>query len=133
MFHKQNLPTMEFVYEYAVIRYVPDIERQEFINVGLIMMCKRKRWIRIVLRFDEERIRLFDPNVDLQCLSRQLNAIEEIALGNKAFGPVAMFEPEERFRWITAVKSACIQTSRPHPGLTDNLEESFLHLVERLV
>ncbi len=133
MSYKQNLPTMEFLYEYAVIRFVPDIERQEFINVGLIMMCKRRRWVRISLRLDNNRIILFDPQANIDCLSTQLKAIEGIALGDKLFGPIALLEPEERFRWITAVKSACIQTSRPHPGLTDDLDRTFERLFDRLV
>lgn len=131
--HMQNLSTMEFLYEYAVIRYVPDIERQEFINVGLIMMCKRRRWIRIAFRIDRDRFNIFDPAGDLATLQHQLRALECVAAGEKACGTVAMFEPEERFRWITAVKSACIQTSRPHPGLCRDLDATFDRLLDRYV
>lgn len=124
---------MEHLYEYAIIRYVPDVERQEFVNVGLIMMCKRRRWIRIAFKTDYNKIFALSPNASVDCLDGQLASIEGIAAGDKRFGQIAKLEVEERFRWLTAVKSACIQTSRPHPGLTDNLEETFERLFIRYV
>ncbi|MDE6488709.1 MAG: DUF3037 domain-containing protein, partial [Paramuribaculum sp.] len=104
------------LYEYAIVRYVPRIEREEFINVGLAMMCKRKRWIRLEIKLSEDRLAAFSPLHTTETLRNQLNAFRMIADGDSAAGPVAGYPVEERFRWLTAAKSACIQTSRPHPG-----------------
>lgn len=115
------------LYEYATLRYVPRVERGEFINVGLAMMCKRRRWIRVRLHVDEDRLRAFAPGaaVSPEQLRRQLASFEAIAAGDPSAGPVAAYPVEERFRWLTAEKSACVQTSRPHPGLAADLDRTF--------
>lgn len=125
------------IYEYAVVRYVPRVEREEFINVGLLMMCKRRRWLRSAMALDRGRILAFDPGADPDALQRQL------AMFDPAGTALADCSPEERFRWMSAVKSAVIQTSRPHPGLIDCpaaspeapalLEATFERLLRELV
>lgn len=120
-------------YEFSVVRFVPDIEREEFVNVGLAMMCKRARWIKVKIALCESRIRAFAPDFDIDLLSNQLQSFVDIAAGLKSAGPVAQYPVEERFRWLTAVKSTVIQTSRPHPGLTFDLNESFDRLFTTLV
>lgn len=124
---------MNHIYEYATIRYIPDVERNECLNIGLIMMCKRCRWIRVAFEVNECRILAIDPDCDTEILKNQLRLFSEIAAGNKSYGPVALLEPEERFRWLTAVKSSCIQTSRPHPGLTQDLDSTFECVFNRMV
>ena len=119
------------LYEYAVVRYVPVIEREEFINVGLIMMCKRRRWLKVKLHVDERRIAAFTPAPSLGTLREQLGSFEKIASGMP--GVIGDLDPHERFRWLTAVRSACIQTSRPHPGLTADLDATFARLFTELV
>ena len=121
------------LYEYAVIRYVPRVEREEFINVGLIMMCKRRRWLRVELWIDERKIAVHDCELTRDELAQQLSAFTLIGEGQREGGSIASLEAEERFRWLTAVKSACVQTSRPHPGITDNLDATFARLMEELV
>ena len=120
-------------YEYAVIRYVPRVEREEFINVGLIMMCKRRRWLRVELWIDERKMAVHDCELTRDELAQQLSAFTLIGEGQREGGSIASLEAEERFRWLTAVKSACVQTSRPHPGITDNLDATFARLMEELV
>lgn len=121
------------LYEYAVIRYVPRVEREEFINVGLIMMCKRRRWLRVELWIDERKMAVHDCELTRDELAQQLSAFTLIGEGQREGGSIASLEAEERFRWLTAVKSACVQTSRPHPGITDNLDATFAWLMEELV
>ncbi len=121
------------LYEYAVIRYVPRVEREEFINVGLIMMCKRRRWLRVELWIDERKMAVHDCELTRDELAQQLSAFTLIGEGRSEGGSIALLEAEERFRWLTAVKSACVQTSRPHPGITDNLDATFVRLMEELV
>ncbi len=120
-------------YEYAVVRYVPRVEREEFINVGLAMMCKRRRWIKVGICIPEGKLCAICPDVDKELLARQLQAFIDIADGRRGAGPVAQYPVEERFRWISAVKSSVIQTSRPHPGLCEDLESTFERLFQELV
>ena len=101
----------KLIYEYCLLRYVPDIERGEFINVGLMMMCKRRRWLRTALRIDEERALALAPECDLVRLRTQLGVF------TRSDVPEAGLPVEERYRWMGAVKSAIIQTSPSHPGL----------------
>lgn len=123
----------EHLYEYAVIRYMPRVERGEFINVGLAMMCKRKRWLRLEVCLDENRLRCLGLTVPFETLTRQLDAFRDIAAGNPLAGPISAYPVEERFRWLTAEKSACIRTSRVHPGLTTDLDTTFSRLLSELV
>ncbi len=123
----------KFVYEYAVIRVVPKVEREEFINVGLILFSKRKRYIRFRYHIPEEKIRCFCSEFDIQQLRENLESFQKICTGVKDGGPVALLESDERFRWITAVKSSSIQSSRPHPGLSQDLDATFEKLYKELV
>lgn len=125
--HERNL------YEYAVVRYVPDIERDEFINVGLLMMCKRRRWIHIEIHLDQTKLEAMGAPHSREEIERHLSTFISTALGKRSAGPMGELPVEERFRWLTAVKSASLQTSRPHPGLTDDLDASFASLFNRLV
>lgn len=120
-------------YEYAVVRYVPRVEREEFVNVGLAMMCKRRRWIKVVILIPEGKLFAMSPDTNKDILARQLQAFVDIAEGKRGAGPVAQYSVEERFRWISAVKSSVIQTSRPHPGVCEDLEATFTRLFEELV
>lgn len=119
------------LYEYAVVRICPRIEREEFINVGLVMMCKRRRWVQARILWQPDRLQALWPEVDLDVLQHQLNSFESIAQGDRS--PIGQLEPHERFRWLSAVRSASITTSRPHPGKTQNLEATFEHLFKELV
>ena len=122
------------LYEYAVVQFVPDIERGEFINIGLIMMCKRRKWLRTSFIVDRERLSAFCRDVNLDVLERQITGFERVAAGDtREGGPIALLEPHERFRWLTAVRSACLQTSRPHPGRSFDLDQTFESLFDVLV
>lgn len=100
-----------FLYEYAVVRYVPRVDREEFVNIGLLMMCKRRRWLRGDIRLNGERLRAFDPHVALDSLMAQASLFMRDDVPSEGL-PV-----EERYRWLTAVKSAVLQVSPSHPGI----------------
>lgn len=121
------------LYEYAIVRCTPDIERQEFVNVGLIMMCKRRRWIRTMIELPVDRLRALCPDADLDDLQLAVCTFTRVVEKLPLSDPMAQLEVEERFRWLTAYKSTCISTSRPHPGLCENLDETFERLYARLV
>ena len=121
------------IYDYAVIRVVPRVEREEFINVGLILFCKRAGYLNVRIRVDEEKLRLFPSEMDRDCLRDSLEAFEKICAGIKEGGPVAALEIPDRFRWLTAVRSTSIQTSRPHAGFSEDLDATFDRLFAELV
>lgn len=121
------------LYEYAVIRVLPKVEREEFINVGIILFCKREKYLKLSYTIDEKKLSAFSHEIDVPFLKENLNSLDKICQGKKEGGNVALFEIPERFRWITAVKSSCLQTSRPHPGFSDNLDETLTQLFNELV
>lgn len=121
------------LYEYAVIRVVPRVEREEFINVGLILFCKRKNYIKTRYIIDEKKLACFTSELDIQALRENLHAFDLICRENENRSYIATLEVPERFRWLTAVRSASIQTSRPHPGFTRNLDATFEKLFQELV
>lgn len=106
-----------FLYEYAVIRYVPRVDREEFINIGLVMMCKRQKWLKGEVELNEGKLRAIDAWVNLEKLRNQTGFFKRQDV------PTRDIPVEEKYRWLTAVKSAVIQTSPSHPGWI-NLENS---------
>lgn len=121
------------LYEYAVIRFVPKVEREEFLNIGVIMFSKHARYIRMLYRIDEKRLALFADEIDYESLYSNLQAFEKICNGTADGGLIARLDIPERFRWLTAVRSSCIQTSRPHPGFSDDLEKTLECLFAEMV
>lgn len=121
------------LYEYAVVRVVPKVEREEFINVGLILFCKRQRYIRMEFKINEAKFSLFETEIELCDLKMYLESFQNTAKGTKLGGRIGELETPERFRWLTAVRSSVLQTSRPHAGLCENLEETFEKLFGELV
>lgn len=124
----ESMPPDFGLYEYAVVRYVPRVEREEFINIGLIMMCKRRRWLRCEIRINEPRILALCPSADLDLLKRQAE------LFCRKDVPAPGLPTEETYRWLTAAKSAILQTSPSHPGISNEpLEATFVRLFKELV
>ena len=121
------------LYDYAVIRVVPRVEREEFVNVGLMLYSKRQKYLRIKYTIPIHKIQSFCSEFDLELLQINLDALVNICEGRKAGGPIAQLEKDERFRWIAAIKSSSIQTSRPHSGFSENLDQTFEKLYEELV
>lgn len=129
----------ERLYEYAVVRYVPRVDREEFVNIGLLMMCKRRKWLKGEVWLDEGRLRAFDPGINIDALRAQASLFMREDVPSRGL-PV-----EERYRWLTAVKSAVLQVSPSHPGLlvsapasaapvsSDDLDTEFKRLFSSLV
>lgn len=121
------------LYDYAVIRVVPKVEREEFVNVGLMLLCKRQKYLRIEYQIPIEKITSFCSEFDIEQLKMNLDSFVKICNGKSDGGPIGTFEIEERFRWLTAVKSSSIQTSRPHSGFSSDLDATFEKLYAELV
>ena len=123
----------KILYEYAIIRFVPKVEREEFVNVGVIVFSKKENFLKVKYFINEQRINAFVHDFDLNFIDSNLKALSQIAEGSNIFSDVSKFEIHERFRWLTAVRSSCIQTSRPHPGKTYNLERILEQLYREYV
>lgn len=120
-------------YEYAIVRVVPVVEREEFVNAGVILFCKKEKFIRMKYHLSQDKILMLKPDADIEEILKNLEAFRIIADGKKGGGPIASMEQAERFRWLSAVRSASIQTSRPHTGLSDDLEKTFNTLFDEMV
>jgi len=121
------------LFEYAVIRVVPKVEREEFLNVGVIVYCKGQKFLRSTYQLEEERLRTFCEKVDVEELREYLEAFEKIAGGSPGSGPIGKLSMPERFRWLTATRSTIVQTSKVHPGLCLDAKEMLQHLYTQLV
>ena len=123
----------QHLYEYAVIRVLPAVEREEFLNVGIVLFCKRAKYIKVLYTLNTARFAAFAGDLDLEQVQKNLDAFEKIAIGTKNCGPIAELDVPSRFRWLTAIRSSAIQTSRPHPGLCTNLDDTAQRLFAEMV
>lgn len=123
----------QHLYEYAVIRVLPAVEREEFLNVGIVLFCKRAKYIKVLYTLNTARFAAFAGELDLEQVQKNLDAFEKIAMGTKNCGPIAELDVPSRFRWLTAIRSSAIQTSRPHPGLCTNLDDTAQRLFAEMV
>ncbi|MFA7616576.1 MAG: DUF3037 domain-containing protein [Moheibacter sp.] len=121
------------LYEYAVIRIFPKIEREEFINAGILIYSKPAKMLLVKTHFNRQKFDSYHSKLDPDEVKLNLKSFELIAAGDSEGGPIAKMEIGERFRWMTAVRSSCIQTSRPHPGFSTDLEKTIERLFEELV
>lgn len=120
-------------YDYAVIRVVPRVEREEFINVGIILSCERSGYLQARIELDEARLRALDPAIDLDSLRRHLDSIPRICEGGAQAGPIGLLPKRARFHWLTAKRSAIIQTSPVHMGKCGDMDAILEHLLDRMV
>lgn len=116
------------VYEYAVLRYLPRVEREEFLNLGVILFSKRLRFLGVKYQLDEARIQAFYPAVEIGELAAYLRGWDEICADGKSGGRIGELDHAGRFRWLTASRSTVIQCSAVHPGLTDDPAEELERL-----
>lgn len=121
------------LYEYAVIRLVPRVEREEFLNVGVILFCKETAFLKTLYHMDEKKLRALGCETDREQLKENLQSFDKISRGSEDGGPIARLDLPSRFRWLTAVRSSVIQTSRPHPGFSTDPEETLQKLFRELV
>lgn len=121
------------LFEYAVIRYVPRPEREEFLNIGVILFCSAKKFVHMKFSLQEDRIKAFYADVNLAELRRSLEAFKEVCCGSSLHSPIAKLDRANRFRWLTATRSTILQTSKVHPGFCDDPMERLEKLHEQLV
>lgn len=120
-------------FDYAVIRVVPRVEREEFINAGVLLYCLSQRFLEARIELDRERLLALAPDVDLGLVEEHLASIPRICLGGQAAGPLGALSQKERFHWLVAPRSTIIQCSPVHSGLCAHPQEALEKLLERMV
>lgn len=127
------MPEMN-LFEYAVIRIVPRVEREEFLNVGVILYCSKQKFLQTKSQLDADRLKaICSGSVDLDELEKNLSAFGRISLGGKEGGPIGELDIASRFRWLTATRSTVLQTSKVHPGFCIDPAEKLERLYAELV
>lgn len=121
------------LFEYAVIRIVPRVEREEFINVGVILYCARLQFLESRWAIDEPLLRLFAPGLDFEVVKDNLQAFSNICKGDIDSGTIGQLDLAGRFRWLTATRSTILQPSHVHPGYTDDAGRTLDKLFQQLV
>ena len=120
-------------FEYAVIRVVPRVEREEFLNAGVILFSLENRFLKALVQLDENRLRALAPEADLPSLHDHLQAFEKVCQGAEDAGPIARLSRRERFHWLVSPRSTVIQVSPVHGGLCEDPELTLDQLFRRLV
>ncbi len=121
------------LFEYAVIRIVPHVEREEFLNVGVVLYCAKQQFLQTIFKLDEERLKALCKKTDLEMVAEYLHAFNLICNGGSHAGPIGKLSMAERFRWLTATRSTVLQTSKVHPGLCKSAVEMLRKLYEEMV
>ena len=120
-------------FAYTVLRAVPRVERGEFINVGVVLFCRERRFLQARIGLDAARLQILAPECDAAEIRAQLEAIVRVADGDADAGPIARLSQSERFHWISSPHSTIVQRSEAHTGLTDNPATTLEHLFRTLV
>jgi hypothetical protein len=121
------------VFEYALVRVVPRVERGEQLNAGVLVYCRPAGLLRAEIRLDAERLLALDPEADVDAVRRALAAVAAVCAGGGAAGHAAGDDPGRRFRWLTAPRSTVVQPGPVHCGLTAEPEGEAARLLEQLV
>jgi DUF3037 family protein len=120
-------------FQYALLRVIPDLERGEALNAGVVLFCRRRGFLGARVGLDERRLAAIAPGADAAAISRRLEDLRRIAAGDEAAGQVARLDASERFGWLTAPASTVVQPSAVHTGLCDDPAAMLDRLFRRLV
>ena len=120
-------------FDYAVVRIVPRVDREEFVNAGVIVFCLSRGFLQARVHTDEVRLRALWPGLDIPLIRQHLEAVPRICAGVTDAGPIAKLPPRQRFQWLVAPRSTVIQVSPVHSGLCDLPEQTLDQIFRRLV
>ncbi|MBL7720275.1 MAG: DUF3037 domain-containing protein [Flavipsychrobacter sp.] len=121
------------LFEYAVLRVVPRVEREEFLNVGVVLYCRKLNFLQCLYEVDVAKLQAFYDKIDIAQLQQYLSAFRMIAEAHPDGGPISKLDTASRFRWLTATRSTVIQTSKVHPAFCTNPEEALKKLFAEYV
>jgi Protein of unknown function (DUF3037) len=122
-----------YAYDYAVLRLVPQVEREEFINVGVILSCPERQFLATRISLDGARLKLFAPTLDEAVVRSHLASFEAVCRGGIDGGPIGALPARQRFHWLVAPRSTIIQTSPAHTGWCRDPEETLDRLLRQYV
>lgn len=122
-----------YPYDYAVFRVVPRVEREEFVNVGVIVSCPARDFLEARVELDEQRLMALDSALDVESIRAHLATIPAICAGGEQAGPIGQLSQRERFHWLVAPRSTTIQISPVHTGWCENPNEVLEHLLNTMV
>jgi hypothetical protein len=120
-------------YDYAIIRVVPKVEREEFLNVGVIVSCPARGFLQARIELDEQRLMALDSTLDVESIRAHLATIPAICCGGEQAGPIGQLSQNERFHWLVAPRSTIIQTSPVHSGYCKDPTAVLEHLLDTMV
>ncbi len=120
-------------FDYAIVRVVPRVERGEFVNAGVIVFARARRFLAAQIALDAPRLHALASWLDAHDVSRHLDLLPRICAGDPSAGPIALLPLAERYHWLVAPRSAMIQTSPAHVGMCDNLPAALDDLMRRFV
>jgi hypothetical protein len=120
-------------YDYAIVRVVPKVEREEFVNVGVIVSCPARDFLEARIELDERRLQALDPTLDLEAVRAHLATIPVICAGGEPAGPIGRLSRRERFHWLVAPRSTMIQISPAHAGRCKDPDAALEHLLATMV
>lgn len=123
----------KYTFEYAIIRVVPKVEREEFFNVGVILFSKRKKYLDIKYHINADKLKALAPDIEVESLKNYLHAWKLVCDGKAAGGKIGELEISDRFRWLAACRSTIIQSSKTHPGLCENPENELDDIFKKYV
>jgi len=122
-----------YVYDYAIIRVMPRVDREEFVNVGVIVSCPATGFLETRIELDEQRLLALDAALDIATVRDHLAAIPTICAGGEPAGPIGQLSQRERFHWLVAPRSTVIQTSPVHTGCCQDPSAVLEHLLDTMV
>lgn len=122
-----------FSFDYAIIRVVPRVEREEFINVGVIVSCPARRFLKASIELDQRRLAAIEPFLNQEVIQDYLMTIPSVCSGGTQAGPIGQLPQRARFHWLVAPRSTIIQTSPVHSGLCTDPEAALEHLLTTMV
>jgi Protein of unknown function (DUF3037) len=120
-------------YDYAIIRVVPKVEREEFVNAGVIISCPAKGFLEARIELDESRLIGIDPTLDVETIRAHLAGIPIICAGGEEAGPIGQLSQRERFHWLVSPRSTIIQTSPVHTGCCKDPAAVLERLLDTMV
>lgn len=118
-------------FEYTIARIVPRVERDEFVNVGVVLLCRSARFLRARFRVDVHRLALLAPDLDVDAVQAQLELVERLCAGGAETGPIGTLSLPDRFRWIASPRSTSLQFSPVHCGLCHDPQQALDEVFER--
>jgi hypothetical protein len=120
-------------YDYALLRVVPRVEREEFVNAGVILFCLERDFLGAKVGLDPARLKALDPTADLALIEEHLAVVPRICAGGADAGPIGRLTARERFHWLVAPRSTVVQVSPVHVGLCGEPEAALAEIFARMV